>query len=827
MLVNRPRLFTRLSDFPVLIVVRGPRGAGKTSLLTTWASSSAPPGPVTSIASPDASTDRDAYWAAVTRRIDDVERADGSGAPVTVLLDDVDRLADAGTDGRILALLDRYPRLRVVVTTRSTAVFDDATPLDVDHVTVAPDELLFTADESRSALWTRGIELPRPLMDIVHATTGGYPPLVQSAAAVARPFGADHDGRESARRTLERAIDRYVGRTILDDPELAELRDFVLTIAAARTVTVPVAEVLAGPGAAEHVRTLETAGVLVRSPWPKDDEWAFPPPIRESLMRGVRLEAPAGPLRASGELASWLLDRGDVAAAIEHAVEAQDWDLTVEILESNWVGLVSRRFHLVRDALAALPADVAVDDVPIRAGRELFLRLGADATHFPDPPELDVDSVVSHDPQSATDTLAIGSVQSLILRVAGRFTQAAEMSIRLSALGDRLAAAPSPQVAAFLPLLRLQWGITHQVHGDVGRSSVEFRRAYAGNRPADTNFVARHAAGNLALNYALTGELGHAEAWLDKEHRHDDASTWSTPMARTGGLVASALVSIGRMELGDAEKTLTELGDLPDDDELWAFAVYAHCRLALVGGHPESGLDRLRRAIAVYERWHTPGSVAVPLLASVQADLHLALGHGNESWKTLEDTHCRDPWTTISRARLELASGRSTDALVDCTRPVVADCPFPRVRMESTLIQAAAQLDLGDESRARTTLRRAVAMFEQTGGVRPFAVLPAEWAARLSELDVDLPATWRSADPDPAVYPDRVQLVGLSERESAVLAALASTPSVAAIATQLFVSQNTVKTQLRSLYRKLDVHSRSDALHTAARLGLIDPSAST
>ena len=42
---------------------------------------------------------------------------------------------------------------------------------------------------------------------------------------------------------------------------------------------------------------------------------------------------------------------------------------------------------------------------------------------------------------------------------------------------------------------------------------------------------------------------------------------------------------------------------------------------------------------------------------------------------------------------------------------------------------------------------------------------------------------------------------------------------------QLYVSLNTIKTQTRELYRKLDVHSRSEAVTRAATLGLLDPPA--
>jgi LuxR family transcriptional regulator, maltose regulon positive regulatory protein len=46
--------------------------------------------------------------------------------------------------------------------------------------------------------------------------------------------------------------------------------------------------------------------------------------------------------------------------------------------------------------------------------------------------------------------------------------------------------------------------------------------------------------------------------------------------------------------------------------------------------------------------------------------------------------------------------------------------------------------------------------------------------------------------------------------------------SFPAIAEQLFVSTNTVKTHVRALYRKLDASSRSEAVSHAAAAGLLD-----
>ncbi len=61
----------------------------------------------------------------------------------------------------------------------------------------------------------------------------------------------------------------------------------------------------------------------------------------------------------------------------------------------------------------------------------------------------------------------------------------------------------------------------------------------------------------------------------------------------------------------------------------------------------------------------------------------------------------------------------------------------------------------------------------------------------------------------------------LSERELAVLSYLPTMLTTAEIAAEMYVSVNTVKTHLKSIYRKLDVARRRDAVHRARALHLL------
>lgn len=73
----------------------------------------------------------------------------------------------------------------------------------------------------------------------------------------------------------------------------------------------------------------------------------------------------------------------------------------------------------------------------------------------------------------------------------------------------------------------------------------------------------------------------------------------------------------------------------------------------------------------------------------------------------------------------------------------------------------------------------------------------------------------------PVRYPEPTTSVALSRREQHVLSAIATDRTLSQIARMHSVSINTLKSQLRSMYRKLDVENRQEAVSAARRAGLL------
>jgi DNA-binding NarL/FixJ family response regulator len=102
-------------------------------------------------------------------------------------------------------------------------------------------------------------------------------------------------------------------------------------------------------------------------------------------------------------------------------------------------------------------------------------------------------------------------------------------------------------------------------------------------------------------------------------------------------------------------------------------------------------------------------------------------------------------------------------------------------------------------------------------------------AARRSRLGrTDAPSAWTTfwtgSAPQPSV-PARIAALGgpqrLTQRELEVLELVARGDTDQGIADQLYVSRRTINCHVASILSKLDVRSRTAAVMTAARIGLL------
>ena len=126
------------------------------------------------------------------------------------------------------------------------------------------------------------------------------------------------------------------------------------------------------------------------------------------------------------------------------------------------------------------------------------------------------------------------------------------------------------------------------------------------------------------------------------------------------------------------------------------------------------------------------------------------------------------------------------------------------------IVRGEVALARGDGGLARACARDARALLDS-------APAPGEHLAQKMRVLEDA----LRAAPRPAAVAAGADL---TEREMAVLRLLTGLASAREIADQLYVSHNTVKTQIKSIYRKLGVATRAEAVARARELGLLSRS---
>ncbi len=195
--------------------------------------------------------------------------------------------------------------------------------------------------------------------------------------------------------------------------------------------------------------------------------------------------------------------------------------------------------------------------------------------------------------------------------------------------------------------------------------------------------------------------------------------------------------------------------------------------------------------------------------------------------------------------RHELAGERKPASEAYATALEEATYAQPATRAFALAARAQILDVLGDGERALELLREATTATDVRRNAAPFLgwsrqgtpiqILlgrlleraPTAWVRELAEVATENPdivtalAAVTAAPRERALAADHLVRPSLSAREREVLNELARGATYADIAAALFVSENTVKTHVSSLYGKLAVRRRSEALAVARNLHLI------
>jgi LuxR family transcriptional regulator, maltose regulon positive regulatory protein len=858
--VRRPRITKLIAEGTrrcPLTVVTGPVGAGKTMALALWAA--AEPGPVAWVRLDEYNTRPGVFWpyvvaalrrsgVAVSGVLPGAARgrpAEGmfllrlaaalaaQDPPVTLVLDDLHLL----TEPKVLNGLDFLVRsvgssLRLVAASRA----DPLLPLHRYRLTgwlaeIRGTDLAFTAGEAGLLLARHGCTLSADSVARLIRQTEGWAAGLR-LAAISMAGHPDPDRFAGEPLTEDSALTGYLAEEVLNT-QPPGVRELLLSTSILEQVNAEAASELAGSGEAGRIlAALAHANAFVQ---PIGHGWyRYHPLFAELLRLRLRLEGPARIAALHRQAARWYERNGQLTDAVRHAAEAGDWQLAAsmvvdgraigEILEPADSPPLAGEFagmppgerwpetqpYLVCAAVALSAGRPESAAIALGAAEQLLDRLPAD--------------------QEAAARLAAAMIRLAICRRGGDLTAAAGAVARAETLVGRVSGGGLTQ----------RPGISAQVlsaRGAVelwsGRLDEAVRVLDAGAAAAAVPGGERERAaclGHLALAAALRGQLCRAAGLADQAMAAcaGDRQRPSAQRPSTAALAALAWVDLERHEQRQVRSRLRQVDaalTVSPDKLIGAIACLIAGYSALAEGRADVAMQYVAGARS---GWDVPAWLEQELtLAESRASA--AAGRVREALAAAERAGVgRSPEAAVVLAHARVAAGDGENARRTLEPVLAAHDGVPeRVRLQACLADARLSYHSGDCARGRRSLGRALRLAERERLRLPFA-LERGWIGPVLRRDPDLAHAYRHLLPS-ALCGDRHPAPGmttpvvepLTEREREVLRYVSVMLTTAEIASELYISTNTVKSHIKNICHKLAATHRGEAVRRARQLQLI------
>lgn len=822
-LITRPRLTAALeNDFP-LTVVRGACGSGKTVAMAEWARETASHVVWVTVEQDAASSaflardvlralvrqgcgsfTEDALerpWKAVT------ESLEGVGTPLVIVLDDAAHLTrESAFD--VCRVVAGAPGVRLIVATNRRSPFDsDGLDLVIERTVITPDDLMFDVEEISRALDVQ----PGMASDIGRAT-GGFPAVVHAAAR--RDLSVPTETMvEVAAAAVEDYMRSRIESSGFEPAALASLTRMSVADAVdpglARTLT----------GDPDAARLLDDAEAFGFGHWSSDAAplFVFTPVARLLLRRELRRSYAAELPRLQRAAVDGALRRRAPAEALRLAVEQDDLALASRVIMMSWNHLLENDGKTVVRLFGRMPLS-RLKEEPLVAMILAICFIASKLRRIRGLQLLQVAISAANSRRNgltAIERVYIWAAESAALRLIGMPERAGHVALRALSLFEETPESEWEAYADEIPLLCTHLGIS-LYYGGHRSTAIEWFDYAASLGAAHDMRRALHSIALLSGIHALNGDMPEARHYVDLIRQAKWHQEQSDGYRGTFYRVAEALLAVEEHDIESAREHVRVFGPHRATSEHWIVMAQAEAWVALHEGRAAAGLEQLESFVRLRGR-EAISTHARQALSRSRALLQLAAGDLSAAKHTLQRDAAPDMFgTVLERSRLALAEDRASDALrmLEQTRLSAATA---RQRAEAATVQSAALHHTAGAAAARTMADALGNQLEDRRLTTPVTLLsPEDFRLLRDSLDDRLVSL-----PEAAVLPSISARPRLSSRERVVLRALASGSSLQAIAADLNVSQNTLKTQLRSIYRKVDAANRSEAVENAARHGLL------
>ena len=518
--------------------------------------------------------------------------------------------------------------------------------------------------------------------------------------------------------------------------------------------------------------------------------------------------------------AEWLESAGDMRAAARSFLAAGQAGRALALLHDRVVT------EFLRDPALPPPLDLTmVDPALLAQAPEQLLALAADLLLSGDTTRGGqyVDLLEHAQPPIKPDSrlaARIAAAQSMRLMETGQAAEAVAEALTARAIQERTLL--SDEWVAALPALLLRAYTWLEDYEAVEREAAAALAAPELTEPVKLVQV----PGAQALAWFESGQLARAAAAARTVEAEARRLGFSQHFFAVDHLRALAGLALEQRDLDTAEQ-LTEQALTISEHRRPSFeflALLDRARIWAARGHVHDALATVEAARPVLAR--------TALVLQAQADelealLRLSLG----DLRTPAGLAAGLPATRrgLLLARVALASG-DHHAAVEHLNPRPLRELTPRAALERELLLAAAALERGDPAAA--ALIGSVLQTARHEGFRNTVVTTAPQVTRylvehsvLAQPDrfmeqiISAALQVRATQPDTPSSSDPVT-ASLTAAELRILTLLPTT-TYTQMAAALYISHNTVKTHIRSIYQKLGVSSRSEAIEQGVRLRLL------